>query len=393
MLDAAFSFWPCLTRGIRAIPRVATQQEQHEHQEEQHRQQGRRQEAAAAAAKVKKEVSSPNARNKARRRNDFFHQVHASGVEPADCPQAKPVSTATVTATASAHSLQYPPLPTAPTGMRGYPFPVVDLHNHVPLVQPDQHYAMGQGQHQHTGHAAAAAAQAGHYPALDLSFPLPMPGLIGAGAGTGAIASGSPFSSHQSAMMAPAPSVASDSHNALGNPASGLGLWGWCFPTTIMPAGATAPPGVGAKGAGGTGEIIHGVRFRDGSGVVGGDGRSRQPGGRGPPFFAPNEEMVPLGPPKPPTRVWGRSAVGDVAHDVKGGAGGEGVGGFGGGRGVGGQGVKDEPSPRTAGMRATGMGGVVGAGLRAGVKGERCSTALDASEMKRQERNAREQRR
>lgn len=328
---------------------------------------------------------------KTQRQDEHFRQIN-SPIESAAGPQSHPVANANSVSCSSAlaqPSLQ-PPSPA--TVMPASPYSLMDIHTQALLVQPDhQNHAAGQSHNTgHTAAAAAAAAAAGHYSTLDLSLPFPVPGLAGAGPGAGVFSSAPPFSSLQPTMMAAG--MAGDGHKGMG-PASGLGLWGWCFPTAIP--GTNASPGLGNKGDGGP---IDG----GGKGSRDGDVRSHSES-RVSALFGQqqNSELVALGPNpdlSPPAGMWDSSTVGDSVRDmdVNGGVGGGGLGG----KGLEGKAMKNVELKE--GLRASGVSGetmgLAGARARSakemvGKKGERSSAALDPSELKRQERNAREQRR
>lgn len=259
----------------------------------------------------------------------------------------------------------------------------------------------------HPNSVTAATAAAGHYFTFDRPnlHPLARPpqqaeAPVGAGAGAatgaGAAARGVPLSSqHSAAMMGTAGSAAPASsgggvgfvgggaggggedsgggggaaggYSAIGN-ASGLGLWGWCFPTPV--AGASMGP-AGEIGAGGAGV--------GGAGVI----DSLQPEG-GVPMSAQGElgqrsGAMPLG--RSLDEGW---SGGDIW-----GLGGAGAGGMGAGSGAEVPGLAAQGTDQEEAGEGTDGGGGVGGKARE----QREWGTLNASELRRKERNAREQRR
>ena len=163
-------------------------------------------------------------------------------------------------------------------------------------------------------------------------------------------------------------------YSAIGN-ASGLGLWGWCFPTSVT--GGAVGPG-GPMGTGGSG-----ISASVGAGVV----DNLQPESGVPPMGAAQVALdqrtgaMPLG--RNLDEGW---STGDIWGLGGGGAGtgGMGVGGSGGGAEV--PGLVAQGTDQEAGESREGGGG--------GKAREQPEWGtLNASELRRKERNAREQRR
>lgn len=310
-------------------------------------------------------------------------------------PQSQPVANTNSVSCSSALAQASLQPPSQSTVMPVSPYSLMDIHTQTLIAQSDyQNHAAGQIHNTgHTASAAAAAAAAGHYSTLDLSLPFPVPGLTGAGPGAGVFSSAPPFLPLQPTMMAAG--MAGDGHKAM-SPVSGLGLWGWCFPTGIP--GATASSGLETKEAGGPIDV---GRRESRDGDMRSHSETRVSALFGQQQQQQHSEMMASGlnPDLSSSGgMWDSSTIGGSGSDMD-------MDGSVGGGGLGATGIKGKGIEKVEvkeGLRASGVNGetMVLAGARArprkeigGKKGERSSATLDPSELKRQERNAREQRR